>query len=114
MAEGWSPFDPPGQERLGRYADDLLHRADLVRRHGWDDYRHLWSHGEVLGTALVLRDDAELHRSAETADSALQRWAFQLWGLSGGHADIEAGLPRTRDWFDVLGAALRILPRPGR
>ena len=33
----------------------LIHRANLVRRDGWDQYRHLWSCGEVIGTALVLR-----------------------------------------------------------
>jgi hypothetical protein len=114
MNERWSPFDPPDQERLGRYADDLLHRAELVRRHGWDDYRHLWSHGEVLGTALMLRDYAELQRSGETTDCALQRWAFQLWGLSDGQSDTEAGLSRTRAWFDALGAALHTPQRQGR
>lgn len=114
MNEGWSPFDPPGQEQLARYADDLLHRADLVRRHGWDDYRHLWSLGEVLGTALVLRDDAALQRSGETNDSALQRCAFQLWGLSDGQSDTEAGLPRTRAWFDARGIASQAPQRSGR
>jgi len=114
MAEGLPPFEAPSDERLGRYAEDLLHRADLVRLHGWDDYRHLWSDGEVLGTALVLSDDAELQRCGETADSALQRWAFHLWGLSGGYADVEGGLTRTRDWFDGVGAASRTQQRPVR
>ncbi len=61
-----SIFEPPDQAQLARHADDLIRRASLVRRDGWDQYRHLWSRGEVIGTALVLSDDAELHRCSET------------------------------------------------
>jgi hypothetical protein len=95
-------FEPPDEDQLARRADDLRHRANLVRRHGWDEYRSLWSCGEVLGTALVLRDDAELHRCGETTISALDRWAFDLWGVTGGQADTDAGLPRTRAWFESI------------
>ena len=28
---------------------DLINRARLVRAHGWDDYRAVWSSGEVVG-----------------------------------------------------------------
>ncbi len=84
MIDDWSLFEPPDQDQLARHADDLIHRANLVRRHGWDEYRHLWSCGEVLGTALVLGDDAELQRCGETTISALERWAFDLWGITGG------------------------------
>lgn len=99
-------FEPPNEDRLSRYADDLMHRANLVRTHGWDGHRHLWSCGEVLGTALVLNDDAELHRCGETTISALGRWAFDLWGLTGGQDDTDAGLPRTRTWFGSIRACI--------
>jgi hypothetical protein len=79
MNDDWSIFEPPDKEQLARHADDLIHRANLVRRHGWDDYRHRWSCGEVLGAALVLGDDDELERCGETTISALERWAFDLW-----------------------------------
>ncbi|MGF2945815.1 hypothetical protein [Mycobacterium sp. Lab-001] len=97
-------FEPPNQDQLTQHADDLMYRANLVRRHGWDEYRHLWSYGEVLGTALALDDDAELQRCSETTISALERWAFDLWGIAGGQSDADAGLQRTRAWFDSIRA----------
>jgi len=105
MSDRWSTFEPPDQSQLARYADDLIHRANLVRRDGWDQYRHVWSRGEVLGAALVLSDDAELQRCGETTVSALERWAFSLWGIASGHSDVGAGLPRTRALFDSIRAA---------
>lgn len=104
MSDNLRPFEPPDQDQLARQAEDLIHRADLVRRDGWDQYRHVWSCGEVIGTALVLGDEAELKRCGETTISALQRWAFDLWGITGGQTDVDAGLPRTRAWFDSLPA----------
>ncbi|SIC45739.1 hypothetical protein [Mycobacteroides abscessus] len=100
-----SIFEPPDQTHLARHADDLICRAALVCTDGWDQYRHLWSCGEVIGTALVLGDDAELQRSGETRISALERWAFDLWGITGGQADTDTGLRRTRAWFDSIRAA---------
>lgn len=100
-----SIFDPPDQDQLARHANDLMRRATLVRRDGWDEYRHLWSCGEVLGTALVLGDDTELQRCGETTTSALERWAFDLWGIIDGQADTDAGLRRTRAWFDSTRTA---------
>ena len=105
MNDGWSIFEPPDKDRLTRHADDLIHRANLVRRHGWDEYRHRWSCGEVLGTALVLDDDAEFQRCGETTTSALARWAFDLWGVTGGQADTDSGWPRTRAWFNSIRTA---------
>jgi hypothetical protein len=99
-------FEPPDHDQLARRADDLMHRANLVLRHGWDEYRHLWSSGEVLGTALVLHDEAELRRFGETPVSVLDRWAYNLWGIAGGEADTDAGLPRTRAWFDSIRAGM--------
>ena len=104
MSDDWAIFEPPSLDQVARYADDLIHRAQLVRQHGWDEYRQLWSRGEVVGAALVLGDDAELQRCDETTVSALQRWAFDLWGITGGQADTDAGLPRTRAWFNSIRA----------
>lgn len=100
-----SIFEPPDQDQVARHADDLNRRASLVRRDGWDQFRHLWSRGEVIGTALVLSDDTELHRCGETTISALERWAFDLWGITGGQSDVDSGLPRTRAWFDSIRTA---------
>jgi len=100
-----SIFEPPDQDQLARYADDLTHRTALVCGDRWDQYRRIWSCGEVIGTALVLGDDAELHHCGETTISAMERWAFDLWGITGGQADTDAGLPRTPAWFDSIRAA---------
>lgn len=102
MTDHWYRFELPDHDQLARQADDLMHRANLALRHGWEEYRHLWSSGEVLGVALVLHDEAELRRCGETPVSALDRWAFSLWGITGGEADCDAGLPRTRAWFDSI------------
>lgn len=87
---------------MARRADDLRHRAALVRRYGWDQYRSRWSTGEVLGVALVLDDQAELWRRFATTESALATWAFTLWGIARGEDDVAAGLPATLVWFDAL------------
>lgn len=100
-----SIFEPPDQDQLTWHANDLMQRANLIRRDGWDQYRHLWSRGEVIGTALVLDDDAELQRCGETMTSALERWAFDLWGITGGQSDVDGGLLRTCAWFDAIRAA---------
>jgi hypothetical protein len=99
-------FEPPSQDQLAQHADDLIYRANLVLKYGWDEYRHLWSGGEVLGAALVLHDDAQLQRSGETTLSAMERWAFDLWGITGAQADTNAGLPRTRAWFESVRAGI--------
>jgi hypothetical protein len=105
MSDDWSIFEPPEKDQLMRHADDLIDRANLVRRHGWGEYRHRWSCGEVLGTALVLGDDTELQRCSETTDSALERWAYDLWGITGGQSDVDTGLQRTRAWSDSIRTA---------
>lgn len=102
MTDNWAVFEPPDQAKVTRHADDLIHRANLIRRYGWDQYRHVWSCGEVIGTALILGDDSELRRCGETTISALERWAFDLWGITGGQSDVDAGVPRTRVWFDSI------------
>lgn len=95
-------FGPLNKQRQQRRSGELLHRAALVTEYGWDQFRHQWSTGEVLGTALVLHDRTELLRHGETVDSALARWAFDLWGITEGQADLDAGCPATRTWFDSL------------
>ncbi|MFA7514404.1 MAG: hypothetical protein WCZ29_28385, partial [Mycolicibacterium vanbaalenii] len=49
--------------------------------------------------AVVLGDHAELAALGETEQSALERWAFGLWGLQRGPADVANGCQGTRDWF---------------
>ncbi|AXN46770.1 hypothetical protein MM1218R_04858 [Mycobacterium marinum] len=104
MSNDWPLSESPDENKLARHAD-LIHRAQLVCRDGWGQYRHLRSCGEVIGTALVLGDDAELPRCGETTSSALERRAFDLWGMTGGQADADAGLLRTRAWFESICAA---------
>ena len=53
-------FAPRSAAQLRHRKDDLLHRAGLVTEFGWDRFRHQWSTGEVLATALVLNDKAEI------------------------------------------------------
>jgi hypothetical protein len=101
-------FAPRSAAQLRHRKDDLLHRAGLVTEFGWDQFRHQWSPGEVLATALLLNDNVEITRWAETVDSALSRWAFDLWGLVAGQADLDSGLPATRAWFDSVRAELQV------
>jgi hypothetical protein len=91
---------------LCRRKNDLLLRSCLVAEFGWEQFRYQWSSGEVLGTALVLRDHNEMLRWAETVDSVLARWAFDLWGIDGGQADVDAGCPAILAWFDSIRAEL--------
>lgn len=97
-------FGPLNKQRQQQRSAELLHRAALVTEYGWGQFRHQWSTGEVVGTALVLHDRAELIRHGETVDSALGRWAFDLWGIRGGQSDLDSGCPATRTWFDSLRA----------
>lgn len=110
-------FGPLNGAQLHRRKEDLLRRAALVTEFGWDQFRYQWSSGEVLGTALVLHDRHEMQRWAETVDSVLSRWACDLWGIDGGQADVDAGCPTTRAWFDSMRAELageRSTPRTTR
>lgn len=40
MTDDWSIFDPPNPDEVARHAENLTHRANLVRRPGWGEYRH--------------------------------------------------------------------------
>ena len=89
----------PDVDRDRRRAD-LINRARLVRAHGWDDYRAVWSSGEVVGVAALLGGDHDIH---EEFDESLQRvwarWAFDLWGLGDGQADVDDNRRQSRRWF---------------
>ncbi|MGY4102002.1 hypothetical protein ACW2Q0_21000 [Nocardia sp. R16R-3T] len=98
----WEDFKarrPSDAENAARLAD-LVRRARTVRAHGWDDYRYVWSSGEVAGVAYLLGDEDVLRDADETADTVLSRYACDLFGVTGGHDDIAAGHPGTRAWFD--------------
>jgi hypothetical protein len=79
--------------------DDLVARCRAVRATGWDDYRYVWSTGEVLAVAYLLDARDVLAELNEDETSVLGRWAYDLWGVSGGEEDEAAGLRRTRKWF---------------
>lgn len=79
--------------------DDLVARCKAVRAHGWDDYRHVWSTGEVVAVAYLLDSRDILVEMDEDDTTVLRRWAYDLWGISGGKADELGELARTRKWF---------------
>jgi hypothetical protein len=92
-------FAGPTDEDRARLRADLLVRAGQVRANGWERYRGLWSTGEVIGVALLQGDHGELVALGETLQSALERWAFDLWGLDRGQADVDNGCEATGEWF---------------
>lgn len=92
-------FAGPTDEDRARFRADLLSRAAQVRANGWESYRGLWSTGEVIGVAALLGEHAELAALGETVQSAWERWAFDLWGLDRGQADVDNGCEGTREWF---------------
>lgn len=103
---GWM-FDGMNAEQREACRQDLLIRSAAVVQQGWYDFRRIWSQGEVVGVALVLDDTEELVRQCDTKTSALNRWAFDLWGLDAGEIEVESGCPRTREFFDSLRAVVR-------
>lgn len=103
-------FAGPTDDDRARLRADLLARAGQVRATGWEPYHGLWSTGEVIGVALLLGDHAELAALGETVQSALERWAFDLWGLDGGQADVDDGCEETREcgsWMRHTSSAAR-------
>jgi hypothetical protein len=90
----------PTDEDRARLRSDLLSRAALVRTNGWESYRGVWSAGELIGVAALLGADGELAALGETLQSAWSRWAFDLWGLRGGQADVDNDCEATRQWFE--------------
>jgi hypothetical protein len=79
--------------------DDLVARVRAVRAAGWDNYRYVWSTGEVLAVAYLLDSRDVLAEMGEDETTVLGRWAYDLWGINGGDADETVGLRRTRKWF---------------
>lgn len=55
--------------------------------------------GEVVGVAALLNDVDTLSAMDETLHSAWSRWAFDLWGMTDGQADVDNGCRETRRWF---------------
>lgn len=92
-------FAGPVDDDRARLRADLLSRAAQVLVNGWEPYRGLWSTGEVIGVAALLGAHAELAALSETMQSAWERWAFDLWGLDRGQADVDNVCDVTRQWF---------------
>lgn len=107
-------FAGPTDEDRAQLRVDLLTRATLVRTNGWESYRRIWSTGEVVGVAVVLGKRAELAALGETEQSALERWAFDLWGLDSGQADVDNGCKGTRQWFRDAAVAFTDALRSSR
>ena len=84
---------------------DLINRAHLVRAHGWDDYRAIWSTGKVVGVAVCLAITT-YSPSSTRVQTAWARWAFDLWGLADGQADVDDNYRETRRWFIDTAAAM--------
>jgi hypothetical protein len=72
-------FSRPTDAERERLRDDLVHRAELVRTRGWNDYRAVWSTGEVVGVAALLCDNDILGELDETLQSVWARWAGGFW-----------------------------------
>ena len=87
------------EDLLQHRRDDLVARCRAVRAHGWDNYRYVWSTGEVVAVAYLLDSRELLTEMSEDETTVLRRWAYDLWGIRGGEADETAGLTRTRKWF---------------
>ena len=72
--EGSGVFSRPTDADRERRRVDLINRARLVRAHGWDD-----SAGRSRHSRRVRRESA----------NGMGRWAFDLWGLADGQADVD-------------------------
>ena len=97
-------FTRPTEADRDRRRTDLVARAGLIRAYGWADYRGVWSTGEVVAVAALLGDHAVLDELGETLQSVWARWAFELWGMTDGQADVDAGCRQTHRWFiDTAG-----------
>jgi hypothetical protein len=92
-------FPRPSDATREYRRDDLLQRARLVQTNGWAPYQAVWSTGEVVGVAALLNDIDTLSAIQETLQTAWARWAFDLWGMADGQADVDNGCRETRRWF---------------
>lgn len=104
-------FGGPTEDERARIRADLIARAVQVQVGGWALYRAVWSTGELIGVAVILADDRELAVLGESRQSGRERWAFDLWGLDSGEADVDNGCKTTchcfRDAAVALSDALR-------
>lgn len=100
MPINWDELMPPPSDadRDARRAD-LVARARLVQRDGWQPYQYTWSTGEAVGVAVVLAADVVLTEFDETRETVLGRYAYDLFGVTDGRTDEAEGYPRTRKWF---------------
>ncbi|WP_405137592.1 hypothetical protein [Nocardia sp. NBC_01388] len=89
---------PSDAERAALQAE-LIERAVAVKQRGWDDYRDIWSAGDVAGVAYLLGDTALLEELEEHEGSVLTRYAGKLYGFQGARKEIESGLVGTQGWF---------------
>lgn len=58
-----------------------------------------WSSGELAAVAFLLDDQAMLSSLGEDEESVMSRWAYDLFGVTGGEKDCQNGWMRTRTWF---------------
>ncbi|WP_330180654.1 hypothetical protein OHB26_30225 [Nocardia sp. NBC_01503] len=78
---------------------ELVDRAVAVRKESWDEYREVWSSGEIAGVAYLLDDAEMLEELGEQEGSVLTVFAGNLYGFNGARKDIQAGLVGTQEWF---------------
>lgn len=90
------------EEKRERKAHDLVGRAHAVRAAGWEPYKLTWSTGEVVQVAFLLRDGAVLEEFGESAADVISRTAFDLYGVTGGAEDRDAGFTKTTAWLDQV------------
>lgn len=100
------------EEHRARWRADLSRRAALVLTKDWEPYKHVWSSGEVVGVAAVLRDHDMLHEVGETLETAWRRWAFDLFGRTEAEHDAANGYARTRQWFTDTADLVRTSLQP--
>lgn len=102
MPINWDKLIPPPTDdhRAAKRAD-LVSRARSVQQNGWEPYQYTWSRGEALAVAVLLDSTVVLDEFGETRDSVFGRWAYDLFGHSGGQEEEATGYPRTRKWFMV-------------
>ena len=100
VTTGWRPSFPDSARKHASIVDGIsVERARLVQRDGWDEYRYVWSSGEVAGVAYLLADEQVLNDTQETTESVLRRYAYDLYGIGGGQEDQANGFRETRLWF---------------
>jgi hypothetical protein len=82
-----------------RRCADLLQRAELVRTHGWEDYRAVWVGRRGRRRSALLGDHDVLGELDETLQSVWARFSFDLWGVTDGQAEVANHCKLTRRWF---------------